>query len=107
MEKPKKPKKTRKPLNIKIDTKNVDIEIKRDVDGNTTIDLDSPIVDVHVEKTDSGKSIEIDFDSIDDRKEYVFESNGTSKLMPNGTLWKITGELVKIFLKRKLGKLKN
>jgi hypothetical protein len=107
MEKPKKPKKPRKPLNIKIDTKNVDIEIKRDVDGNTTIDLDSPIVDVHVEKTDSGKSIEIDFDSIDDRKEYVFESNGTSKLMPNGTLWKITGELVKIFLKRKLGKLKN
>jgi hypothetical protein len=107
MEKPKKQKKPRKPLNIKIDTKNVDVEINRDVDGNTTIDLDSPIVDVHVEKTDSGKSIEIDFDSIDDRKEYVFESNGTSKLLPKGTLWKITGELVKIFLKRKLGKLKN
>ena len=107
MEKPKKQRKQRKPLNVKIDTKHVDIEIKRDVDGNTTIDVDSPVVDVHFEKTDSGKSVEIDFDSIDDRAEFTFESNGTSKLMPKGTMWKITGEILKIFLKRKLGKLKN
>jgi hypothetical protein len=107
MEKPKKQKKPRKPLNVKIDTKIVDVEINRDADGNTTIDVDSPIVDVHVEKNDSGKSVEIEIGSIDDRKEYTFESNGTSKLMPKGTLWKITGEILKIFLKRKLGNIKN
>lgn len=107
MEKPKKQRKTRKPIEINIDTKFVDVEIKRDVDGKTTIDVDSPIVDVHIEKTNSGKSIEIDLGSIDDQKEYMFESNGASKLMPKGTLWKITGELLKIFLNRKLGNLKN
>ena len=107
MEKPKKQRKTRKPIDVKIDTKFVDVEIKRDADGKTTIDVDSPIVDVHIEKTNSGKSVEIEIGSIDDRKEYTFESNGTSKLMPKGTLWKITGELLRIFLKRNLGNLKN
>jgi hypothetical protein len=107
MEKPKKQRKTRKPIDVKIDTKFVDVEIKRDADGKTTIDVDSPIVDVHIEKTNSGKSVEIEIGSIDDRKEYMFESNGTSKLMPKGTLWKITGELLRIFLNRKLGNLKN
>jgi len=107
MEKPKKQRKTRKPIDVKIDTKIVDVEIKRDADGNTTIDVDSPIVDVHIEKTNSGKLIEIDLASIDDKKEYMFESNGTSKLMPKGTMWKITGELLRIFLKRGLGNLKN
>ena len=107
MEKPRKQRKTRKPIEINIDTKFVDVEIKRDADGKTTIDVDSPIVDVHIEKTNSGKSIEIDLGSIDDKTEYMFESNGASKLMPKGTLWKITGELLKIFLNRKLGNLKN
>lgn len=105
--KPKKERKPRKPLNIKIDTKHVDVEINRDADGKTTIDVDSPLIDVRVEKTDSGKSVEIEIGSIDDRKEYTFESNGKSKLLPKGTLWKITGELLKIFLNRKLGNIKN
>ncbi len=98
----KKPKKPKKPIDITIDTKNVDIEIKRDSEGYVKVDVDTKRVDVHFEKNQDNTSLDIE---IDDSKEYEFESFG-SKLMPKGTIWKVTGEMLKIFLKRGIGKLK-
>jgi len=98
----KKPKKPKKPIDIKVDTKNVDIEIKRDENGNVKVDVDTKRVDVHFEKTED--KINLDFE-IDDTKEYEFESFG-SKHLPKGTIWKVTGEMLKIFLKKGIGKLK-
>ena len=102
MSKEEKPKRAKKPINLKIDTKNIDIEIKRDEDGDVQIDVDTKKVDAHFKKDESGISLDIE---IDDQKEYEFESFGT-RTMPKGTVWKVTGELLKIFLKRGIGKLK-
>jgi hypothetical protein len=102
MSKEEKPKRAKKPINVKIDTKNIDIEIKRDEDGDVQIDVDTKKVDAHFKKDESGISLDIE---IDDQKEYQFESFGT-RTMPKGTVWKVTGELLKIFLKRGIGKLK-
>jgi len=96
--------KIKKPLNIKIDTKNVDVEISRDADGNIKASLDTNLIDVEVSKDQNGVSIDI---HLDDDKEYEFESNGKAEHLPKGTIWKITGELAKIFLSQKFGKLKN
>jgi hypothetical protein len=99
----KKPRK-RKALDIKIDTKHVDVHIKRDENGTTDVVLDTPIVDAHFHKdVDGKKSFEIE---IDDDKEYEFVSNGTADHLPKGTIWKVTGEMLKLFLKNKYGKLK-
>ncbi len=97
-----KPKRKRKRLNIDIDTKNVDIKIVRDENGTTNVDIDTPRIDVHATKTND--SFELDIE-IDDQKEYEFESNGTAKDLPKGTIWRITGEMLRIFLKMKFGKL--
>jgi hypothetical protein len=96
------PKRTKKPIDISIDTKNVDVEFHRDSEGNVKIDVDTKKVDAHFTKDEGGLKLDIE---IDDLKEYEFESFG-NKHMPKGTIWKISGELLKIFLKRKLGKLK-
>jgi hypothetical protein len=96
------PKRPKKPINISIDTKNVDIDFHRDSEGNVKIDVDTKKVDAHFTKDEGGLKLDIE---IDDLKEYEFESFG-NKQMPKGTIWKISGELLKIFLKRKLGKLK-
>jgi hypothetical protein len=96
------PKKVKKPIDILIDTKNVDVEIHRDAEGNVEIDVDTKKVDAHFKKTEDGINLDIE---IDDSKEYQFESFG-SEQMPKGTIWKITGEMLKIFLKLKIGKLK-
>lgn len=97
-------KKTRKKkdLNVNVDLGNTEISLKKDVNG-TEIDLDSRIVDVHIEKDENGLSIDIE---IDDSKVYEFVSNGESKHMPKGTLWKITGAMARHFIKKGLGKLK-
>jgi hypothetical protein len=97
----KKPRK-KKDLNINIDLGNTEISLKRDVNG-TQIDVDSRIIDVHIDKDDNGISVD---DEIDDQKVYEFESNGTSKHMPKGQLFKITGEMVRHFIKKGFGKLK-
>lgn len=83
MSKEEKPKRTKKQVNVdvKIDTEHVDVNFTKD---------------------ESGVSVDIE---IDDQKEYEFESFGT-RTMPKGTIWKVTGELLKIFLKRGIGKLK-
>jgi hypothetical protein len=92
----------RKPLNIKVDTKNVDATLVTDGEGNLKATLDTPKVDVEVTKDSKGLHINVD---IDESKEYEFESNGNADTLPKG-IWKVTGEFVKIFLKQGLGKLK-
>jgi hypothetical protein len=95
----KKPRK-KKELKVKIDTKNVDIEYTRNADGEVALKVDTPIVDAHYTKDEDGnKNLEIVRDA-----EYEFESNGKSPHMPKGTVWKITGELLKNFLAKNLGK---
>ena len=97
----KKPRK-RKPLNIKLDTKKVDIEISRDEKGNVKVDIDTPKIDAHYTKDENGAKLTVE---VEDGELYNFESNGANKKLPKG-VWKITGEMVKLFLKRGLGKLK-
>jgi len=97
----KKPRK-KKDLNINVDLGNTEISLKRDVNG-TQIDVDSRIIDVHIDKNDQGISIDVE---VDDKTVYEFESNGTSKHMPKGQLFKVTGEMVRHFIKKGFGKLK-
>jgi hypothetical protein len=97
----KKPRK-KKDFNINVDLGNTEISLKRDVNG-TQIDVDSRIIDVHIDKNDTGLSVEVE---IDDQKVYEFESNGASKHMPKGELFKVTGEMVRHFIKKGFGKLK-
>jgi hypothetical protein len=99
----KKPTRKKKTLDIVIDTKNVDITIKRDEEGNVEAFLDTPKVDIEYTKKDGEKSLNV---TIDDNKEYEFVSNGNAKTMPNGTLWRVTGAMLKIFLQKKFGRLK-
>jgi hypothetical protein len=101
MEAPKRPKRKKKPIDIHIDTKNVDVDIQRDSEGNVKIDVDTKKVDIHFKKEEGIRTLDIE---IDDSKEYEFESFG-SKHMVKGTIWKVSGELLKIFLSRGLGKL--
>lgn len=96
-------KRPRKPIDIKIDTKNIDVEIHRDIDGNVNASIDTKVVDVEIKKDIKGWDVDV---HLDDNKEYEFESNGKSDHLPKGTIWKITGEFLKIFLKQGLGKLK-
>jgi hypothetical protein len=97
----KKPRK-RKPLNVKLDTKKVDVEITRDENGNVTVDVDTPKVDAHFTKDQTGVKLSVE---VNDNEFYEFESNGKSLTLPKG-IWKITGEMVKIFVAKGLGNLK-
>lgn len=94
----------KKALKVKLDTKNVDATFERDDKGNVEATIDTPIVDVDYTKDENGaKSINI---HIDDSKEYEFVANGESSVLPKGSIWKVTGELAKILLKKGFGKLK-
>lgn len=93
----------KKALDINLDTKNVDIHITRDEEGNVHAEVDTPKVDITVDKTAEGTKLNVE---IDDTKEYEFVSNGTAKTLPKGTIWKVTGAMLKIFLKRGFGKIK-
>ena len=95
----KKPRK-RKTLDVKIDTKLVDVNIHRDASGEVDVVIDTPIVDAHYHKDSEGKKT---FEIIDDA-EYKFESNGSSPHLPKGSIWTITGEMLKNFLAKGLGK---
>jgi len=97
--KPRIPRK-RKALDVKIDTKHVDVDIHRDASGVVDVIIDTPIVDAHFHKDAQGKKT---FEIID-AHEYSFESNGTSPHLPKGSIWKITGEMLKNFLAKGLGK---
>lgn len=96
-------KKRRKKIDVSLDTKNVDVTFKREEDGDIEITLDTPKVDAKFTKDEEGFTLDID---VNDKDYYEFESNGKNKHLPKGTVWRITGEMLKIFLKNKFGKLK-
>lgn len=95
--------KRKKPVHIKLDTKNVDIELNRDENGNVTIDVDTPKVDAHVEKNDKETTIDIE---VSDKDYYEFVSNGINPSMKRGGIWRVTGELLKILIKKGFGNIK-
>jgi hypothetical protein len=50
--------KPKKDINIDIDTQNVDVKITRK-DGNTKVELDTPIVDVTYTNDENGKDLDV------------------------------------------------
>lgn len=98
--KPRKPR-IKKALDVKIDTKHVDVDIHRDASGVVDVIIDTPLLDAHYHKDAEGKKTF----KIIDAHEYDFESNGTSPHLPKGSVWKITGEMLKNFLAKGLGKM--
>lgn len=101
--KPRKPYKPRKnkALNVDIDTKLVDVTFERDDAGVVDVIIDTPLIDAHYHKDANGKKT---FEIID-ADEYEFESNGIAESLPKGSRWTITGEMLKNFLARGLGKM--
>lgn len=94
----------KRPVKAKIDTKNVDVTIERNELGDTKVEIDTEKTDISVTKKSSG-GVKVEIE-IDDKLVYEFESNGKSKHMAKGQVFKVTGELVKLFLKRGFGRLK-
>jgi hypothetical protein len=99
-------KRTRKPkrdVAINIDTPNVDLHIEKDVNGDLHASLDTKKVDIEVEKTAEKLTINVE---IDDKTIYEFESNGKSKHMGKGQVFKIAGAMAKFFIQRGFGRIK-
>lgn len=96
-------KKRKKKIDVSIDTKNVDVTFKREEDGDIEITLDTPKVDAKFTKDEEGFKLDVD---VNDNDFYEFEANGNSKHLPKGTVWRVTGAMLKIFLQQKFGKLK-
>ena len=101
--KPRKPYKprTKKALNVDINTPLVDVTYERDDAGVVDVIIDTPVIDAHYHKDAEGKKT---FEIID-AEEYEFESNGIAESLPKGSRWTITGEMLKNFLGRGLGKM--
>lgn len=102
--KPRKPYKPRKnkALNVDIDTKLVDVNFKRDDAGVVDVIIDVPgKKDLHYHKDAEGNKTF----RIIDADEYEFESNGTAESLPKGSIWTVTGEMLRNFVERGLGKL--
>jgi hypothetical protein len=99
-------KRTRKPkrdVAINIDTPNADLSIEKDVNGDLRASLDTNKVDIEVEKTAEKLTINVE---IDDKTIYEFESNGKSKHMGKGQVFKIAGAMAKFFIQRGFGRIK-
>lgn len=96
--------KKKKAVDVKIDSPIIDANIQRDQEGNVNVDIDTERIDVHVEKTPEKIVVEVE---IDDNKIYQFESNGKGAKMPKGAIFKVTGAMLKLFLQRGFGRLKN
>jgi hypothetical protein len=93
----------KKELDIDIDTKRVDISIDRDQEGNLDIEWDGKHVDGKYSKSKDGKvRLEVE---INDDELYVFEGNGSNRRLPKGAIWKLTGSVIKGFLRRGWGKI--
>lgn len=97
------PRKKKKQIDVSVDTPNIDATFQRDDEGNVKVDIDSKRVDIHVEKTEDKISIDVE---IDDKAVYEFESNGKASRMPKGMIFKISGAMLKLFLKQGFGRLK-
>lgn len=92
----------KKDIDVTLNVNNAELKVKRDING-TEIDLDTRIIDVHIDKSDGETKVEIE---IDDKVIYEFVGNGESKHLPKGAIFKITGEMLKHFIKKGFGKLK-
>ncbi len=90
----------KKVLDVNIDTKYVDVNIKRDASGEVDVTIDTPIVDAQFHKDVNGKKTL----TFHDNDEYTFESNGASPHLPKGTIWVVTGEIIKNLIQKGLGK---
>jgi hypothetical protein len=92
----------KKKLNVNIDTPIVDVKYDRNDLGEVDVKIDTKLVDAHYTKDiDGKKKLEIlDGDT------YDFEITGKAEHLPKGTICRLTGELVKIFLSQKLGIIK-
>jgi len=95
--------KPKKELDISIDGKKVDIDIDRETNGDLEVNIDAQKFDAKYTRKGDKVSIEVD---LDDDQTYLFESNGTNRRLPKGAFWKLTGAVIKTFLKRGWGKLK-
>jgi Icc-related predicted phosphoesterase len=91
-----------KEFKVSIDTDKFDAVVSNDETGFKA-DIDTPRVDIHVEKTDEKFVLDIE---VDDDKEYQIVGTGKDGKMPRGTIWRVTGAMLKIFLKKGFAKLK-
>ena len=86
--------KKKRDLDINIDTKNVDVKIKRK-DGVTDVKVDTPKVDVDFHKESDSKELKIDTENVD-----VQVTNGELKVDVNEQSG-FVGKLIKFLLRRK------
>ena len=86
--------KKKRDLDINIDTKNVDVKIKRK-DGITEVKVDTPKVDVNFRKDSDSKELKIDTENVD-----VQVTNGEVKVDVNEQSG-FVGKLIKFLLRRK------
>jgi hypothetical protein len=86
--------KKKRDLDINIDTKNVDVKIKRK-DGVTDVKVDTPKVDVNFRKDSDSKELKIDTENVD-----VQVTNGELKVDVNEQSG-FVGKLIKFLLRRK------
>ena len=99
-------KRTRKPrrdVQINVDLPNADLSIEKNVHGDIRASLDTNKIDIDVEKTDDKLIINVE---VDDHSIYEFESNGKSRHMGRGQVFKIAGKLAKYFIQRGFGRIK-
>jgi hypothetical protein len=94
--------KAKKPLDIKVDTEKVDINITRDEAGNVKAGIDLPKVDLLITKDSEGVEVEV---TLEDGRSYTFESNGRARSLPRG-LWQVTGAMAKLFIAQGFGKVR-
>jgi polyribonucleotide nucleotidyltransferase len=97
------PKRKKRNVEISVDTPNVDVNVSRNQNGDLNIDIDGKRIDAKIERTGEKLSIEIE---IEDRKVYEFESNGKNGRLAKGHIFKISGAILKLFLKQGWGKIK-
>jgi hypothetical protein len=86
--------KKKRDLDINIDTKNVDIKIKRK-DGVTEVNIDTPKLDIDFRKDSDSKELKIDTENVD-----VQVTNGELKVDVNEQSG-FVGKLIKLILRRK------
>ena len=86
--------KKKRDLDINIDTKNVDVKIKRK-DGITEVKVDTPKVDVNFHKDSDSKELKIDTENVD-----VQVTNGEVNVDVNEQSG-FVGKLIKFLLRRK------
>ncbi len=87
-----------------IQTPSVNIEVERTSDGELNIDIDTERVDVEFSK--KGKAFKLDIE-INDKQVYEVVSNGKSKHLKNGKVFKVIGVIARILLKKGVVTLKD